>query len=113
MRRWLRSHLSDHCPRADDIDLVATELATNAVRHTFSAGRLFAVTVEVDHDRSEPDVRLIVEDLGGDSRPAVQNPGAEDGCGYGLALVAELTDTWGVDGDAFGRDVWARWNGRD
>lgn len=35
MRRWLRSHLSDHCPRADDIDLVATELATNAVRHTF------------------------------------------------------------------------------
>lgn len=73
---------------------------------------LFAVAVEVEHEHGGADVRLTVEDLGGDTKPAVQHSAADGGHGYGLALVPELSDAWGVDGDASGRDVWARWDGR-
>lgn len=105
MRGWLHAYL-DGCHRAADIDLVATELASNAVCHTASAGWLFAVTVE--RDRS--DMRVTVEDLGGSGMPEVQNPSDDDAGGHGLALVHELSDAWGASGDCLGRDVWAVWH---
>ena len=107
MRVWLRGSLPDNCPHAADIQVCAAELATNATRHTASGGYLFAVTVE----RDEVDIRLTVEDLGGDDAPEVTRSDASelDASGHGLALVSALSDAWGSSGDAFGRDIWAVW----
>src|SRR5438874_13124558 len=44
LRRWLASLLPD-CPTRDDVACVATELCTNALRHTASGQRGFSVEV--------------------------------------------------------------------
>lgn len=103
MRAWLRGYLPRGWPRAVDVELCATELASNAIRHTASADYLFAVTIEYD----EPDIRLTVEDLGGSTQPDRRLSAHDDAHGHGLALVQELSDGWGISGDAFGRDIWA------
>lgn len=108
-RQWLRQRMAGH-PRADDIDLCAAEIATNAVHHTASAGWLFAVSVE-----EEPaGARVTVEDFGtADSKPEPIPPTAiadEGDSGWGLLLVTALADAWGYDGDASGRDTWAWWD---
>lgn len=105
MREWLTARIAGHS-RADDIELVATELASNATRHTASKGWLFVVAVE-----RGAGTRVTVEDLGSaETEPVMGNAGVDDMHGHGLALVAELSDSWGCHGDHTGRDVWARWN---
>src|SRR5258708_1815484 len=65
MRRWLES-LLPNCPARDDVTLVATELATNAIRHTASGhGGWFAV----DITWHQPAVRVAVTDRGSPSGP--------------------------------------------
>jgi serine/threonine-protein kinase RsbW len=60
MRRWLASLLPE-CPAREDVVCVATELGTNAVRHTAS-GRGAWFAVEVTWHRSV--VRVAVADGG-------------------------------------------------
>jgi anti-sigma regulatory factor (Ser/Thr protein kinase) len=85
----------------DDIRLVASELATNAVAH---AATPFVVTLE-QYDGS---VRLVVDDgsvhhpLVGTAEPTALN-------GRGLVLVRDLSRDWGVSGgsDRGAKGVWA------
>ena len=101
VRRWLAWLLPEH-PCRDDVITVATELSTNALRHTASQGRWFAVEVTWH----PPAVRVAVADCGGDSEPQViDDPAAEHG--RGLLLVRGLSLRTGVVGDHRGRLIWA------
>ena len=107
LRQWLASLLPDG-PARDDLVLVATELASNAICHTGSGqGGWFAV--EVTMCRSA--VRIGVADGGGAGRPRViEEPAAERG--RGLLLVRALSLRTGEHPAGAGRLVWAdiRWD---
>jgi serine/threonine-protein kinase RsbW len=102
MRRWLATLLPD-CPARDDVATVATELASNAVRHTASGlGGWFSV--EVTWHRSA--VRVAVTDGGAPSGPRmIDDPEGEHG--RGLLVVHGLSAHSGTCGDERGRMVWA------
>jgi serine/threonine-protein kinase RsbW len=89
------------CPASDEALLIASELATNAVKHSAS-GRGGTFSVAVIHGASG--VRLEVTDQGGNWLP-----GTADGLesGRGLLIVTALARSWGVTGDEAGRQVWA------
>jgi histidine kinase-like protein len=85
-RQFVRAALAD-CPRAEDLALATTELASNAVRHS-AAGQdgMFTVTV-----RTAPRwARVEVTDPGPATGPP--NPGN----GWGLSIVAAVTDRRGT-----------------
>jgi hypothetical protein len=108
MRRWLTS-LLPAAPARDDVILVATELASNAICHTAS-GRGGRFTVEITWWQSA--VRVGVTDCGGPQQPqVVDDPASERG--RGLLLVTGLSLRTGACGDHQGRLVWAdvRWDG--
>ena len=102
LRRWLES-LLPASPARDDLVLVATELGTNAVRHTASGrGGQFAVEIIC---RSSA-VRVIVADDGAVTEPhLIGDPLAENG--RGLLVVQALAERSGTCGDHRGRQVWA------
>jgi Histidine kinase-like ATPase domain len=103
MRRWLASLLPE-CEARDDVISVATELASNAIRHTAS-GRGGWFAVEVTWHRSV--VQVAVADCGGPGEPhAVDDPEGEQG--RGLLLVEALSARTGCIGDQRGRLVWAQ-----
>jgi serine/threonine-protein kinase RsbW len=103
LRRWVAS-LLPQCPARDDVACVATELGTNAVRHTASGqGGWFGVEITW-HQQV---VRIAVADggtLGGGLR-VTDDPDAERG--RGLQMVEGLSARTGVCGDQHGRLVWA------
>jgi anti-sigma regulatory factor (Ser/Thr protein kinase) len=103
-RRLVRAALQDS-PRRDDIELVTSELMTNAIRHTPSgeAGSLVSLRIRA----REGWARVEVADLGsatwGLPRPAT----AEDECGRGLGIIQMLADRSGHEPDASGQVSWA------
>jgi anti-sigma regulatory factor (Ser/Thr protein kinase) len=101
VRRDIAAYL-ENCPAADDLILIADELAANAILHTQSRGRTFTVRCQL----SPRAARIEVEDLGGPWRP--RNPGDRP---HGLDIIAALTgpDAWGTQpAGTGGRTVWAR-----
>lgn len=99
VRRWVRLELmreNQNC--VADVLLVVNELVSNAYRYTSQPSSLRVVVeaarirVEIAHDaRAHPPLRKV-------SRPQR---------GYGLVLVARLSDRWGVDRADGGTVVWA------
>lgn len=84
--------------------LVATELVTNALRHsmcTESETLLVSVSPALEH------VRISVRDPGRSGRTAriIEGDGWFDG--LGLRIVDALTTSWGSNRDADGYEVWA------
>ncbi len=104
LRRWLTLLLPE-CAARDDVISVATELGSNAIKHTASGrGGWFAVEVSVA--LPSPTVRLSVADSGAPEGPRmVDEPMSEHG--RGLMLVQGLAARTGVSGDQRGRVVWA------
>ncbi len=97
--RAVRSFIREAIPDSGgDVMMVASELATNVVRH---AQTEFTVTVEVTDT-----IRLEVSD-GSSIMPAVEDilEGEHTG-GLGLRLVEDLTDRWGVETSESGKTVW-------
>ena len=83
----------------EDVELLVSELATNAVLHARTPLRLTLcrigrrVRIEVgDGDRTPPRVNL---------RPDPLRPG-----GRGMCLVNSLADDWGVELAADGKTIW-------
>jgi serine/threonine-protein kinase RsbW len=102
VRAFLRPVLAD-CPAADDVLLVCSELAANAVQHSASArpGGHFTVRAEI---REHEYVEIEVKDSGGRWAPRTHT--GEHG--RGLLIVDELAACWDVRGDGTGRVVCVR-----
>lgn len=102
-RRWLDAGQVSGA-LAHNVVLVASELATNALRHARSG---FSVSLSrIEHDR----VRVEVFDL--DTRlPSPSLPDAEATGGRGLQIVAALSADWGFSTEErdglHGKVVWA------
>jgi serine/threonine-protein kinase RsbW len=91
------------CPVADDVTLLASELAANAIRHTASGtDGTFSVCVHVQDGL----VRAEVHDLGSDTAPSVRRTASPGESGAGLRLVDAIADRWGFHGGPRGRVVW-------
>jgi two-component sensor histidine kinase len=107
VRKEIAAYLGE-CPVADDLVLIADELASNSILHTKSRAGSFHVRCEL----SPESVRLEVKDMGGPWRTR-----KKDDRPHGLDIVQALTgpDGWGTErtpGDT--RVVWAtlEWTGR-
>jgi anti-sigma regulatory factor (Ser/Thr protein kinase) len=105
LRHWVRDLLRGH-PRADDAELIASELGTNAVRHTASGTAAGSLRVAVR--LAGRSVAIAVTDQGtADSSPEVRHPGAESTRGRGLDIVTALADALSIEGTHRGRTVTA------
>jgi anti-sigma regulatory factor (Ser/Thr protein kinase) len=102
-----RVHVADDLGRrgvpdaaADDVILVASELAANAIRHGSPPALL---RLEYADGR----VRVTVSNHGGSPDPRIVDAAADAGSGRGLAMVQAIADEvgWQRDGDRL--DVWA------
>lgn len=104
-RKWTQHKLGG-AQGTDDVVLVASELATNAIRHTASGlpGGTFTLHLASLSNRW----RVRVDDAGGPDEPRVQAvDDDEDEAGRGLVMVAGLSSAWGFVGDQYARGVWA------
>ncbi|WP_290050174.1 ATP-binding protein [Amycolatopsis solani] len=103
LRRWTARVLpllgADHLWA---VQLVVTELATNA--HEHGAG---PVTVTASADPFPCSALLEVHDDGGE-RPEPADSDPETPRGRGLVLVRDLSRIWGVRSAGPGKTVWAR-----
>jgi anti-sigma regulatory factor (Ser/Thr protein kinase) len=82
-----------------DVEIVASELATNAVRHARS-------TFHVAITRTASVIRISVRDASFEPPEHVVRDHAALG-GRGVRLVAALTRAWGTDAEHDGKTVWA------
>jgi len=105
VRRYLRSQLAGH-PALDDAMLTASELASNAIRHTASGhqGGMFAVHLTL---ASPHHIAVMVTDQGGPNQPRISHPGTGQDSGRGLEVVAALASLLITSGDTTGRSVLA------
>ncbi|MFF3088750.1 ATP-binding protein [Streptomyces nojiriensis] len=107
LRTWITARLAGwhlHGP-SDDLLLIATELATNAVRHGGTAAR---ITLALRCPGTGQRVRLKVEDSGPGFDPLsrMQAIRVESRTGRSLLLVDTLSGAWGVRPAAAGQLVW-------
>jgi anti-sigma regulatory factor (Ser/Thr protein kinase) len=101
VRTFVRSVLDEWSLRCRDgeAEIVASELATNAVRHARSP---FLVTLT----RTPAAVRIAVRDTSPERPVRVVRDDGEFG-GRGVQLVAALANVWGVVDEVDGKSVWA------
>ncbi|QKW10297.1 ATP-binding protein [Streptomyces sp. NA04227] len=113
LRRWVRAQLSGWRleGQREDLLLIASELASNAVRHGLGSPR---VTLALTRDATAGTVlRLGVTDAGNGFDPqqvarSWRHCDPADRCGgRGLLLVAELSSDWGAGPVPGGHEVWA------
>jgi anti-sigma regulatory factor (Ser/Thr protein kinase) len=95
--------------RLRDLRLLVSELVTNAVRHA-GLGRGDRIRLRVCV--RERQVRVEVHDPGRGFEPRAPKPDPARASGWGLYLVDELADRWGVDGLGRGTRVWFELYGR-
>jgi anti-sigma regulatory factor (Ser/Thr protein kinase) len=82
--------------RERDVRLLVSELVTNAVRHAnLAPADVILLVIEVEAGT----LRVEVHDPGGGFVPTAPAPDPARPSGWGLYLVAELADRWGVDSD--------------
>ncbi|WP_030752722.1 SpoIIE family protein phosphatase [Streptomyces griseus] len=87
--------------RADEIELVADELMTNALMHT-DGGAIVTLRVLPGAERR---LRVEVEDRSS-ALPRRREAGEAGVSGRGLLLVDQLSDDWGVESRGGGKCVW-------
>jgi serine/threonine-protein kinase RsbW len=88
---------------ADDVVLLSSELATNAIVHSASGGDgTFTVLVLAEGGL----VRVEVHDQGSAEMPAIRESRQPAESGAGLNLVDYIADRWGFYGGPSGRVVW-------
>ncbi|MGC5010668.1 ATP-binding protein [Streptosporangium sp. DT93] len=110
VRAWARGLLTGRIAAGvlDDVLLLLSELATNAVTHSDS-GRTTDGRMTVYVARLSGAVHVEVADDGSDaSAPAVRVPGTDDDGGRGLWLVEAVAAGWGSYRDESGGSVWFR-----
>jgi anti-sigma regulatory factor (Ser/Thr protein kinase) len=94
--------------RADAV-AVAAELLGNAVRHAAPLpGNVIRLGCRIHVDDSGTVVELRVNDGGSALVPRERAPEPDSPDGRGLAIVAALARSWGVERSAAGQCVWAQ-----
>lgn len=89
---------------AADVALIVSELVTNSVVHA-NVGPSRTLTVELT--RLEGRLKINVIDPGSRLEPRIRPPDPERLGGFGLLVVDELSDAWGVARDGIaGTRVW-------
>lgn len=104
-RAFVAGHLLDHklADLVDDIELVVSELVTNALVHASSP---YMVTLGA----SKETVRVEMLD-GSHALPTLGAARSSDTSGRGMAIVEALSREWGVsDRGADGKSVWAEFD---
>ena len=89
-RAFLNAHLKDHPARHTAV-LLATEIATNAVRH--SGTRFFGLSATRIAGGC---LRIVVIDEGRAGIPHLQDKSADAESGRGMTIVDTLAKRWGV-----------------
>jgi anti-sigma regulatory factor (Ser/Thr protein kinase) len=114
-REFVAGVLGRDWPGLDDVLLLVSEIASNAVRHTASGdgGGWFDVMVSLAGHTA----RVEISDRGSSSEPRIPHDGGELGAGVltggrGLRIVDALADGWGHGGDELGRVVWFEITGK-
>ncbi|WP_202637893.1 ATP-binding protein [Bailinhaonella thermotolerans] len=93
-RRHVRRVLGQGHPAVRDVELLVSELVTNSVQHSDSAGDGL---VRVEVTNADGVVRVEVEDDGSpDSVPCMSADHYSADNGRGMLLVDALATTWGV-----------------
>lgn len=82
----------------DTIALLVTELVTNAILHA-------RTTMQLTLDTRPGVVRITVEDESNE-QPTMQHYASDAITGRGLALVDQLSSSWGVESTPTGKLVW-------
>jgi anti-sigma regulatory factor (Ser/Thr protein kinase) len=77
--------------RLEDLRLLVSELVTNAVRH--AQGEIVRLVVRLQDGH----LRVEVHDLGRGFEVQAPSDDPKRASGWGLVLVDELADRWGVD----------------
>ena len=106
-RRFVCVHLLEHrlLYMIDDVRLVVSELAANAVRHAHSP---FTVSL----GQADQAVYLSVQD-GSPGAPVLLAPESLDTAGRGVFIVDMVSDDWGVTHTpSGGKSVWASFSTR-
>jgi anti-sigma regulatory factor (Ser/Thr protein kinase) len=99
-RDFLRT-LLPNSPVIDNALLLTSEVATNAIRHSRSAGRTFTLVIlDIGHA-----IRIEVVDDGAPTAPQVIDD-IDAIAGRGMLLVASIATQWGTWSDEAGRTTW-------
>jgi len=111
-REFVRGVLGERWPCLDDVLVMVSEIASNAVRHTASGDEgWFDVLISVTGCTA----RVAIADRGSSSEPRIPEGGegldALTG-GRGLRIVDALAERWGHGGDELGRVVWFEATGK-
>lgn len=93
-RQFTARALGSGHPGAETAILLVSEMVTNSLRHSASAGEGGTITVTVITGPGGW-VRAEVTDDGAATMPAVRPAGADDEEGRGLQLVSALASAWG------------------
>lgn len=87
--------------RREDVELVLTEVITNAVRHAE-----LTPTVDVEIALTAGQVLRVTVADGSARRPAIRALAEDQESGRGMHLVDAVADRWGVDDHSGGKLVW-------
>ncbi|MFE3829685.1 ATP-binding protein [Streptomyces sp. NPDC059092] len=106
-RAYVREFFAYHLPgvaeeHADNVQLVVSELVTNAVRYGTEPGDSVLVVLAVMDTCVRIEVRDPVR-----RRPCFRAASDERGRGRGLFIVEAPAECWGVADRPFGKAVWA------
>ncbi len=103
-RRFVVDALAPRSPLRDELTLLVSEAATNALLHSSSGHDhgTFTVVYRISPDR----IRVEVHDGGAAVPPRRRVHDLESVTGRGLELFEALADRWGYRGDERGRVVW-------
>lgn len=99
VRRMLRDDLTGHdvpVPVVEDAEVVVSELVANSLRHAVPLGE---GGVRVSWQLTEDVLIVKVTDGGGPARPEEARAAAGATGGRGLAIVRELSSSWGYSED--------------
>lgn len=91
----------------EEVELLTSELATNAMRGSRAAGRATSIRLWLLSDKA----RVVILVWDGNPQPPVRiEPGEDAESGRGLLLVEAISEEWGwyPAGDIGGKWVWCR-----
>ncbi len=99
-------------PKVDEVELLVSELVTNAVRHSDSGRRAHGVVRLVVADDGHALHVAVIDEGSSEHVPRMRPLSADSDGGRGLWLVDQIASEWGAYEDRAGHVVWFQVAGR-